>query len=106
MSGESQRRDSFEHVAVLLVEQGGGIDSMARVHAVLALDLKRLRGSRRDRGQGRIGSLVSGRQLQALDAEEYGLLGLGSGMPVEQDTLPPHLAGQSGESGWTAPAAL
>ena len=41
-----QGRYPFERVAVPLVEEGGGIDRMARVDAVLAVDRERLRGRR------------------------------------------------------------
>ena len=51
-------RNPFEHVAVSLVEQGGGIDRMARVFAVLPVDHERLGGSRNRRGEGRLGGLL------------------------------------------------
>ncbi len=89
MSGESQRRDPFEHVAVSLVEEGGGIDRVARVYAVLPVDHKRLRGGRCGRGEGRLGSLlgrwdVSCRRSMRKNTD---LPGLGSRLPAEQDTV-------------------
>ena len=46
LPGKRQGRDPFEHVAVSLVKQCGGIDRMARVYAIQPVDHERLCGSR------------------------------------------------------------
>ena len=54
-SGDSQGRHPFERVAIALVEQGGAVDRVTRVFAVLAMDHEGLCGSRsgrRERNSG------------------------------------------------------
>ncbi len=53
--GEVERCDSFQYVAVSLVEEGGGIDRMTRVYAVLTVDDERLCGSGYGGGERRSG---------------------------------------------------
>ena len=106
--GKVERCDSFDHIAVALVEERGGIDRMARVFAVRGRGLRASaqQAARRARAESCEPRRGRGGQLQALDAEEYGSSGLGGGLPAEQDTILPHLAGQPGERAGLAPAAL
>ena len=99
----SNGRDPFERVAISLVEEGGGIDRVARISAVLPMDHERLCGSGHGRGERRLGSLLGrwGVQLQTLDAEGHRSPGLGDRLPAEQDAVLPHLPSQSGDGGWS-----
>ncbi len=99
LPGKRQCCDSFDHIAVLLVEEGGGIDRMTRVCAVRAVDRERLCSRRRGRGERRAAHLVRGRgvQLLAFNTEEYRSSGVCDRSPAEQDTITSHLASQPGE---------
>ena len=80
---------------------------VARVLAVSSVDYKGLRRGWWGGREGRATNLLGGwdRQLQALDAEEDGVPGLGNWLPAKQDTILSHLAGQPGDGGRTVPGS-
>src|ERR1700679_683469 len=57
--GKFEHGDSFQHVAVPLVEERGGIDRMTRLFAVLTMNRERLCGSWYSRCERRHASLLS-----------------------------------------------
>ena len=107
MPGELEGCHSFEHVAVSLVSEGGVIDRMAWVDAVLTVGGEGLCGSGHSGGQRRSGSLLRrwGGQLQPIDAEGNRFFPFWSRHPAKQDPLWPHLASQPGKRGRSRPGS-